>query len=752
MVLLFLGIVLSWHPALCRHLHADTDPFPAIESIQPNVDFWKKIYSEYSSHQGVLHDSKNLNIIYDVIDLIQPDLPGGSKINRKRIKAAKSKYRSILQKLGQMTETLDLTPEEQRIAGLFAPGAKRADFQQAARRLRCQVGQKDRFRKGIIRSGAYLEEIRKTFRYHGLPEDLAYLPHVESSFNPDAYSKFGAAGAWQFTRATGRQYMTINYTIDERRDTLRSSQAAARLLKYNYEKLKSWPMAITAYNHGLSGVLRAQKKHGSYEEVFKKYRSRIFKFASRNFYSEFLAARAVAANYQDHFGVLALNSPPMTTEVTLPEYTSIPQLAQRLDLDLDTLGRLNPALRKPVFKGRKYAPKGYRLRLPADDHRDWEGLMAAVSQEIYKPDQKHSRLYRVDPGDTAGKIARLHGVSLEDLIAFNNLDTRATIYVDQNLRIPLPEEKTPMIASLESSRLTNKDRMVSVDTVLADKPQFKNDTRSEIVSQTTPEKLQHRRTPPIDAVPAGPAALVTAPTDVAEPENILDDWSDDIALLQRASQTSGIIQTSNPDSESGDMYGTNIDRQTGPEVVASIVGDHLPQPLHVAATDAEKTLPPAAGHEPDPDLVTGSFSVEQVIQYRKRPVGIIQVEIEETLGHYAEWADVRASEIRRLNGMRYGDSIHLGQKLKIPLHRATKEAFEETRFEYHKELVEDFFAAYRVETVQFYSIKKGDNIWTLSREEFELPLWLIRRYNGNVDLGSLVPSQNLRIPVVERTI
>jgi membrane-bound lytic murein transglycosylase D len=77
--------------------------------------------------------------------------------------------------------------------------------------------------------------------------DLAYLPHVESSFNPKAYSKFGAAGMWQFTRSTGKQYMTVSYAVDERRDPILSSRAAARLLKRNFKKFQNWPMAITAY-------------------------------------------------------------------------------------------------------------------------------------------------------------------------------------------------------------------------------------------------------------------------------------------------------------------------------------------------------------------------------------------------------------------------------------------------------------------------------------------------------------------------
>jgi membrane-bound lytic murein transglycosylase D len=126
--------------------------------------------------------------------------------------------------------------------------------------------------------------------------------------------------------------------------------------------------------------------------------------------------------------------------------------------------------------------------------------------------------------------------------------------------------------------------------------------------------------------------------------------------------------------------------------------------------------------------------------------------VEETLGHYAEWLGVTAWEIRRLNGFSYGSVIRLDQQIKIPLIRVSKEEFEEKRFEYHQELTEDFFATFRVEKIEVYHIKKGDNIWTLSRDEFEIPLWLIRRYNANLDIHALVPAQKLLIPVVEKIV
>ena len=154
----------------------------------------------------------------------------------------------------------------------------------------------------------------------------------------------------------------------------------------------------------------------------------------------------------------------------------------------------------------------------------------------------------------------------------------------------------------------------------------------------------------------------------------------------------------------------------------------------------------------DPQMVIGNLSITRVVIEDDRPMGIIQVEIEETIGHYAEWLGVRAGEIRHLNAIPYGQVIHIGQKLKIPLRLTTKEAFEEQRFEYHKELVEDFFSTYRVEAVQLDCRKRDTISYTVFYEKIELPLWLIRRYNPDTDLAALVPARNLRIPVVEKAI
>jgi membrane-bound lytic murein transglycosylase D len=428
----------------------EPDTFPVYDSIRPNVSFWGKIYAQYSTTQGVIHDKRNLGIIYDVIELKDRNRHGSRKINKARIKKVKKKYERILAKLAQGQASNG--PEEQRVAALFGTQAKPVDFRNAMRNLRCQVGQKDPFRQGIIRSGAYLAEMKQIFRDAGLPEDLIYLPHVESSFNPRAYSKFGAAGMWQFTRSTGKSYMNISYAVDERRDPIISTRAAARLLKKNYKKFRNWPMAITAYNHGVTGMLRAQRRKGNYETIFKEYRSRIFKFASRNFYSEFLAARAVARDYRQYFGELVLDKPLQTQEVVLAGYGSLPEIARQLNLKLGVLRNLNPALRDPVLSGQKYVPRGFHLKLPVESGRDWQRVIAKLAPKIYKNYQKRSRIYTVRKGDTAGEIASNHGVDLNDLIAANNLDARATIHIDQIIKIPLPGDKPPLLAAVKSKQ------------------------------------------------------------------------------------------------------------------------------------------------------------------------------------------------------------------------------------------------------------------------------------------------------------
>ncbi len=623
---------------------ADLD-FPSYPSIKPNVDFWIKIFAHTLKSQGVIHDNKNLDIIYEVVDLDASRTVLANRKNKKIKETVYKKYKNILIKLSYGKKPI--SKEEKRVAKLFGSKAKPSDFKNAAFNIRCQAGIKQQFMDGLARSGAVIDKFKQTFLSHGLPVDLVYLPCVESSFNFKAYSKFGAAGIWQFTHSTGRRYMEINYVVDERRDPFISADAAARLLKKNYAELKEWPLAITAYNHGLAGMRRAKNAKGSYEEIVKSYKSRSFKFASRNFYSEFLAARIVAKNPEKYFGKIKYQKPYSFKEIKTKGYLPVNDLAKALNLSLEEIQFLNPGLRKPVFNGQKYIPKGFRLKIPKnlDAPKINEKLTA-----LYRDKQKPSRFHSVQKGDTAGSIARIHSVRLYDLILANGLNRRATIYIGQNLRIPVKDEI--ILAQNMSTTIKSKKKVVK------SVPKSKEAPVNNAIAKTIT------------------APVITEPLPVAKP------------------------------------------------------------------LKSETTI--------NQNIVTSNLKVLKTIQKGNATIGIIKVEAEETLGHYADWLGVPTQEIRALNKLKFGSAISMDQKIRISMRKKTVPEFEELRYEFHKEIEEDFFESFSILGIDTYEVKNGDNIWNLSLTELEIPFWLIKKYNPQINFKSLKLSQKIKYPIISK--
>ncbi|MEN8188933.1 MAG: transglycosylase SLT domain-containing protein [Thermodesulfobacteriota bacterium] len=449
--------------------------FPQYPVIGDNVAFWQDIYAKYSTEQAVLHDSRDLSLVYAVVTILDHRLPGASKINRPRLKLTKKKYRSILKKLASGKG--GASPEEKKISRLLQSKSKKQILAHADS-LRIQLGQRDRFLDGVIRSGAYIREIKQIFRSYNLPPELAYLPHVESSFNLRAHSKRGASGIWQFTRSTGKNYLAINSVVDERRDPLLASHAAARFLKKNYALLGSWPLAITAYNYGPSGMMRAQKAMGSYEKIFRGYSKGYFKFASRNFYSEFLAALTVARQLENNRQVT--KRPPFQyTPVKLKGYIALADISRHFKVDPATIKSMNPALKPQVLTGKKRIPKGYTLRLPASPKISKQ-LLSLPGRMVHSK-QIADRYHIVRAGDTAGKIALRYKVRLRDLKKVNRLNKKATVYTGQKLILPSRSGQLPPSPSKNKSSASARPKDKQKHSV----PLLRN-TKKKRVSMTLP--------------------------------------------------------------------------------------------------------------------------------------------------------------------------------------------------------------------------------------------------------------------------
>jgi membrane-bound lytic murein transglycosylase D len=438
------AVLLAWLCAIgVTPALAAGDAMPRPAALEGDVQFWIRVYTQIDTNAGFLHDQYNLGTVYETLHFA-PDASQSAREHevdehRERIAAA-------LRRIAAAGDA-PLSEDDQRIRNMW-PTASPARLRDAVDDIRFQLGQADRFRMGLVRAGAWETHIAETLANRGLPAELAVLPHVESSFNPAAYSKVGAAGLWQFMRSTGRRYMRIDRSVDDRLDPFRSTEAAAQLLGYNYRVLGTWPLAITAYNHGTAGMLRAKETLGTDDivSIVRHYNSRTFGFASRNFYVSFLAALDIDHNPDKYFSAVQKQNEAKFHVVSVPGYVQMATLERVLKVPGDDLRALNPALLRPVWDGQLRVPRDYRLRLPADAEQWTTELLAHQlnPHELYAG-QPQPKRYKVQPGDTLARLADRYGVPIDTLARMNRLRVSASLRVGRT--IELPEGATVQVAA-----------------------------------------------------------------------------------------------------------------------------------------------------------------------------------------------------------------------------------------------------------------------------------------------------------------
>ncbi len=411
------------------------DTFPAPPELQPDIDFWVDVFTEYGSDEGVLHDNRNLGVVYE--RLAMPENLGRRE-RQRRVDKRRKLLRSTLHALASGKRD-NLNAEEARVLALWPANVGNKTLKAAASRIRYQQGLKGRFHAGLRRSGRWRDHINKEFRALGVPIEIAALPHVESSYNPAARSHVGASGIWQFTRSTGRRFMRVDHVVDERNDPFAATRAAGRLLAHNYSVTGNWPMAITAYNHGLGGVRRAMRQYGdtAYVDILRKYQGRTFGFASRNFYVAFLAAKEVDQNVEKYFPGLVVELPTNYSVTKLTTYVAAPELAKALGITPAKLALHNLGLQASVWQGSKYLPKGYELRLPdADLKKPLSEAVASLPPGAVFRKQLPDMFHTVSRGDTLSQIAQIYDTRVSTLVALNGLSSGHRIRAGQELRLP----------------------------------------------------------------------------------------------------------------------------------------------------------------------------------------------------------------------------------------------------------------------------------------------------------------------------
>lgn len=672
---------------------ATPNPFvPAVELI-PDVAFWKRVYAEVATTGGLLHDDRHLDVVYEVIAFP----PGLESAARSRIvDAAKAKYARILRELATGRRE-GLSTDEQRVLALWGRRADPDLLRQAVQRLRFQLGQADRFREGLIRSGTWEEHVAQTLKAQGLPPELAALPHVESSFDPLAGSKVGAAGLWQFMPATGRRWLRVDSVVDERYDPYRSTVAAAQYLSLNYSILGTWPLALTAYNHGAGGMRRAKEMMGTDDivTILRYYQSPTFGFASRNFYLSFLAALDIDRNAEKYFGPLLRNAPEDYRSVRVPAYVPVAALERHLQIDRTTLRNLNLALRPSVWEGRRLIPRGYELRVPSSGTGpDAATALANLGAGEQFAQQIGDASHTVRRGETLGHIARRHGTTVAWLMRENRLRSARSLRVGQVLRLP------GEISVREAEAVIARDSEVYMVR--------RGDTLSGIAQRTgvrEKELMARNLLRNRDAIYEG-QRLLLAGKPVAPPAGSDEEASGRVAEAPGA---------------------------------AAVETSRMSEPVSYEEAAAESPTLAAGGA-----AVTTADPTDYSVDAR----GTIVVQAAETLGHYADWLGVRAADLRERNRMKSSQALRVGRRLVLDLSRVTAKEFEQRRVAYHRGLQESFFSAFRIAGTDRHRVQPGESAWLITQKHANLPVWLLRQYNPELDLGNVLPGTELIIPRV----
>lgn len=435
----------SWSPPDYTNqdlsLGYDKKAFDPDGELKPRVRFWKEIYSRYTSSQGVIHDTKNLDIIYEAVDF--NDINSQEALNeyqkRKqrihRVKVLKTKIQDSLKKISKYDNPNGLMGDDLKY-WMLLKNNNITDIAELSshKRIRFQLGQRDYIIKGIYYSGRFIEKMEKIFKEQGLPIELTRLPFVESSFNYKAKSKVGASGIWQIMPRTGKAYLKNNLVVDERNDPLKATKAAALILQNNFKMLESWPLAVTGYNRGPNGVRRMTKKVNSNQLVdLIDSDKKGFGFASSNFYASFLAILEVEKHANKYFGKVYWDVPIKTREIELPKNIKSKKLLKWFDNNKEQAKIYNPHLEGRVWKDRVRIGRGHFVRIPERNFKlALEDLENTKSLALI-----NGKTYKVRSGDTLERIAIMFGVSLSRLLGANeNLDPRR-LQIGQKVYIPI---------------------------------------------------------------------------------------------------------------------------------------------------------------------------------------------------------------------------------------------------------------------------------------------------------------------------
>lgn len=337
--------------------------------------------------------------------------------------------------------------------------------------------QYDKFRIILGLQELYFPMIEDIFSSYDLPSELKYMAVIESALNPNAVSRVGATGMWQFMYSTGRMYgLTANSVVDERRDPVKSTHAAARYLKDLYSIYNDWILVIAAYNCGPGNVNKAIARSGNKKDYWDIYYR--LPRETRGYIPQFVAALyAMSYNEEHNITPIPATIPLATDTVMITRDIHLRQIADVMNVSYNELRALNPQYRTGLIPGRtkpspltlpmNYTSEFIYLHDTIENHK--ANVYLATTSQTSNPSSssftppdikgKTKLVYSVKSGDNLGFIAQWYGVPLSELRYWNNIP-RNTIYVGQKITVYVDPSKADHYAQVNTMTFAAKQARV----------------------------------------------------------------------------------------------------------------------------------------------------------------------------------------------------------------------------------------------------------------------------------------------------
>ena len=706
--------------------------FSCPKIIDRRVDFWVNVFYKWKKQNRILHDSRQPERVYMVLDT-------KDECRRKNPKGeVRSSLNVVKKRLDELSKLVSKGASQAQLQKhpyykLF-PNASLKYIQDAKKSIRCQSGNREMFEQALQNFQIYRPYILNALQERKLPLDIQYLPFVESSYNPKAFSFAGAAGMWQIMPATARSLgLQVGSSVDERLEPEFATLAAAKYFRDSIDRLSKTakedqhstlpkdinPFVITSYNYGVRGMQRAISQVGTdYEKLLKEYKSRSFQIAVRNFYASFLAARHVAQNQATFFPNLTFQQQITdVNRIALPKPLFAKQLISTLNVPKTELAELNPGVTRRVWKNQHAIPTGYILKVPFKTsgwNEETNQLKKLKGATTGTGRGDSGRRHKVRSGQTACGVAKRYKVRCKDLISLNKLNRKAVIKIGQRLKIPGGVQKYRLTKIVKASQELREKLASQTTPIDANSTGSVNDVR--VQTESTAEALQLEQPPQV--VNPNPK------------QNPLE-----LSPFPTGRKATSVLNGSVVQSEVVNDQAKGLTESTeGNSTEITIVAKSKP------ASNQLKNVTPS----PSDSEINKVVNLETSIRERDGRFWV-SVLPSESIGLYADWLKVGTTRsIRQLNKLRGKASINVFQRIYLPkMTQKQKSDFNLSRNEYHLELQLQYFQRFKVSKIVRRNVKANETMWSISKNN-RIPMWLLMQYNQQIKQGQLV-----RIPIIK---